>query len=76
MTEQIVYKVKDAPGLVRDPHSKAIIATRDDSLLEQRKKREILKQTLKRNKELEEQVQSMDQRINRLEELIKQAIGK
>jgi TolA-binding protein len=76
MTDQIVYKVKDAPGLVRDPYSKAIIATRDDSLLEQKKKRRIMIETIKKNKELQQQVDDMHERINKLEELIKLAIGK
>jgi hypothetical protein len=69
-------KVVDAPGLVRDPHSKAIIAQDSSALAEHRKKRAMMASLLNKNKSLENEVKQLSDRLTSMETLLERIILK
>jgi predicted site-specific integrase-resolvase len=69
MTDQFL-KVIDAPGLVRDPHSKAIIAADSSSLMEHRKKKQAMMALINKNKNLEKEVDDLKDRLSNIESLL------
>ncbi len=69
-------KVIDAPGLLRDPHSKALINTDVSALNEHRKKKRIMSSILNNSKELESRVDELSSKMNNIESLLKQLLEK
>lgn len=69
-------KVIDAPGLLRDPHSKALINTDVSALNEHRKKKKIMSSILNNSKELESRVDELSSKMNNIESLLKQLLEK
>jgi hypothetical protein len=69
-------KVIDSPGLVRDPHSKAIIANDSSALMEHRKKKAMMASLLNKNKTLENEVRQLDDRLSKMENLLERIIQK
>jgi hypothetical protein len=76
MTDQQQYlKVIDAPGLYRDPHSKAIVAADEDALLAHRKKKQAMKAVLNKNVELKQEVQDLRSKLNALEDIVNKLVA-
>ena len=73
MTEEYL-KVIDAPGLLRDPHSKAIIAADSDTLLAHRKKKQAIRSVLNKNMELKQEVDQLKSQIARLEQVVESLV--
>lgn len=69
-------KVIDAPGLLRDPHSKALINTDVSALNEHRKKKRIMSSILNNSKELESRVDELSSKMNNIESMLKQLLEK
>lgn len=69
-------KVIDAPGLLRDPHSKALINTDVSALNEHRKKKRIMSSILNNSKELETRVDELSSRMSNIESMLKQLLEK
>lgn len=69
-------KVIDAPGLLRDPHSKALLNTDVSALNEHRKKKRAMAAILNNSKELESRVDELSSKMNNIESLLKQLLEK
>lgn len=69
-------KVIDAPGLLRDPHSKALINTDVSALNEHRKKKRAMAAILNNNRDLEVRVEELSSKINNIESLLTQLLEK
>lgn len=69
-------KVIDAPGLLRDPHSKALLNTDVSALNEHRKKKRAMAAILNNSRELESRVDELSSKINNIESLLKQLLEK
>jgi ppGpp synthetase/RelA/SpoT-type nucleotidyltranferase len=63
-------KVIDAPGLLRDPYSKALVSADSAALQEHRKKRKALVDVINKNKELEEKVEFVLSKLNSIESIL------
>lgn len=76
MTDTSQYlKVIDAPGLYRDPVSKAIVAADADALLAHRKKKQAMKAVLNKNVELKQEVNELKDRLENLESLVSRLLA-
>jgi cell division septum initiation protein DivIVA len=75
MTDQYL-KVIDAPGLLRDPHSKAIVAADSDALLAHRKKKQAMRAILNKNTELKQEVDQLKDQLQRLESIVSSLVAK
>jgi hypothetical protein len=74
MTEQYL-KVIDAPGLYRDPHSKAIICADEEALLAHRKKKRAMRSVLNKNAELQEEVNDLRDKLESLESIVAKLVA-
>lgn len=66
MTDKQYYKVVDAPGLLRDPHSKALISADVTALHDHRRKRKLMKEMVTKNQDLETRVKVLEDLVNKL----------
>jgi hypothetical protein len=65
-----LLKVIDAPGLYRDPNSKAIIAADPSALLEHRKKKAIMASILNKNKAVEEEISELKKQVSDIQQTL------
>jgi hypothetical protein len=73
--EQEYLKVIDAPGLYRDPHSKAIVSADVVALQSHRKRKQAMRQVLNKNEELRGEIDQVKQRLNGLESKLEKIIS-
>lgn len=66
MSDKQFYKVVDAPGLLRDPHSKALISADVSALNDHRRKRKHIKDMIVKNNDLETRVKVLEELVNKL----------
>lgn len=64
-------KVKGSPGLVRDPHTNAILNT-DPSILMRRKQKTIAQQ---KEKALEDKINSLEKDLSEIKDLLKKLVS-
>lgn len=63
-------KVIDAPGLERDPVSKAILCSDMDALKEHRKKKLMMMTMVQKNKELENKIENIQNELSDIKTLL------
>lgn len=63
-------KVIDAPGLERDPVSKAILCADTDALREHRKKKQMMLLMVQKNKELENKLEYVQNELSDIKTLL------
>ena len=68
MTEYL--KVIDAPGLERDPVSKAILCADMDALKEHRKKKQMMLAMVQKNKDLEIKIENVQNELSDIKTLL------
>lgn len=66
MSDKQYFKVVDAPGLLRDPHSKALISADVTALQDHRRKRRLIKDMVSKNQDLESRVKTLEDLVNKL----------
>jgi len=64
-------KVKDVPGLVRDPHSNAILNT-DPAILMRRKQKAFAQQ---KEKALDDKINNLEKDLSEIKELLKKLVS-
>ena len=68
-----MIKVKDEKGLERDPHSKAILQTDVQQLMEHRRRKQLMKKMLddsNKVKSLEDKVEQQSKELSELREMM------
>ena len=75
MTDQYL-KVVDAPGLYRDPVSKAIIACDESAKEAHIKKKQAMMGLISKNRELKTEVDMLKEQMSKLEKLVTDLVSK
>lgn len=69
-------KVIDAPGLLRDPYSKALVNSDVSALNEHKKKKRAMNAILNNSKELEARVDELSSKMNNIEIMLTKLLEK
>lgn len=69
-------KVIDAPGLLRDPYSKALVSADVSALNEHRKKKRAMNAILNNSRELEARVDELSSKMDNIEIMLTKLLEK